>query len=48
VTGKQPTPMGRKLIVQARNSKSGTAGRTYEKAPEAEAKAKPPRKGRGC
>jgi len=48
VTGKQPTPMGRKLIVQARKSKSGTAGRTYEKAPEAEAKAKPPRKGRGC
>jgi amidophosphoribosyltransferase len=46
VTGKQPTPMGRRLIVQARKSKSGTAGRTYEKTPEA--KARPPRKGRGC
>jgi amidophosphoribosyltransferase len=44
VTGKQPTPMGRKLIVQARKSKSGTAGRTYEKAPAA--KARTPRKGK--
>jgi len=40
VTGKQPTPMGRRLIKQARNSKSGSAGRTYERpaAPPAEQK----------
>jgi amidophosphoribosyltransferase len=46
VTGKQPTPMGRKLMAQARKNKSGGAGRTYEK-PAAPA-SKPTRMGRGC
>jgi len=33
VTGKQPTPMGRTLIEQARKNKSSRNGRTYEQAP---------------
>ena len=32
VTGRQPTPAGRKLIEEARNDTSGSTGRTYEKA----------------
>jgi amidophosphoribosyltransferase len=46
VTGKQPTPMGSKLMAQARKSKSGGAGRTYERAAATEA-GKPGKK-RGC
>ncbi len=45
VTGKPPTPMGRKLIVEARVNKSGGAGRTYET--KQTPAAKPPRKARG-
>ena len=44
VSGKQPTPMGKSLIKQARNSKPGSSGRTYEEAPAAASKK--PRKSR--
>jgi len=38
VTGRPPTPMGKVLIEQARKSKTGSSGRTYEEAPAATSK----------